>query len=80
MNKDGIIDADWRRVIERFPDRFMIGSDTWANSQWAEYRDLITINRKWLGQFSRSIAESVAYKNAERLFERQVSNQLLGTR
>jgi len=80
MNKDGIIDADWRRVIERFPDRFMVGSDTWANSQWAEYRDLIKINRKWLGQFSRSIAESVAYKNAERLFERQVSNHLLGTR
>jgi predicted TIM-barrel fold metal-dependent hydrolase len=78
MNEDGTIDADWRRVIERFPDRFMIGSDTWANSQWAEYRDVMEINRKWLSRFSRSIAESVAYNNAERLFERKVSNQLFG--
>lgn len=80
MNEDGTIDDDWRRVIERFPDRFMIGSDTWANSQWAEYRDLMKINRKWLSQFSRSIAESVAYKNAERLFGREVNNHLFGTR
>ena len=80
MNQDGTINADWRRVIERFPDRFMIGSDTWANSQWAGYRDLIKINRKWLSAFSRSIAESVAYKNAERLFGRKVGNHLLGTR
>jgi len=80
MNEDGSIDADWRRVIERFPDRFMIGSDTWTNSQWAEYRDLIRINRKWLSQFSRPVAESIAYKNAERLLGRKVSNHLLETR
>jgi len=79
MDEDGTIDADWRRVIERFPDRFMIGSDTWANSQWAEYRGLIKINRKWLSRFSRSIAENIAYKNAERLFGRRVSGHLLGT-
>jgi predicted TIM-barrel fold metal-dependent hydrolase len=80
MDEDGTIDADWRRVIERFPDRFMIGSDTWANSQWAEYRDLISINRKWLSQFSHAVAENIAYKNAQRLFGREVSNQLLETR
>ncbi len=80
MNEDGSIDADWRRVIERFPDRFMVGSDTWTNSQWAEYRDLMAINRKWLSKFSRAIAESIAYKNAERLFGRKVSNDLLETR
>ena len=58
MNRDGTIDSDWRRVIERFPDRFMVGSDTWANSQWADYQDLIKINRQWLSRFSRSIAEA----------------------
>ena len=80
MNEHGTIDADWRRVIERFPDRFMIGSDTWANSQWAEYRDLIRINRKWLSQFSHTVAESIAFRNAERLFGRDVGSHLLGTR
>jgi len=80
MNGDGSIDADWRRVIERFPDRFMIGSDTWTNSQWAEYRDLIRTNRKWLSQFSRPVAESIAYKNAERLFGRKASDDIFDTR
>jgi predicted TIM-barrel fold metal-dependent hydrolase len=80
MNADGSIDPGWRRVIERFPDRFMVGSDTWTNSQWAEYRELIETNRQWLSRFSRPIAERIAYKNAERLFGRRLDNSLLGTR
>ena len=27
------IDPAWRRVLERFSDRFMVGSDTWVNGQ-----------------------------------------------
>jgi predicted TIM-barrel fold metal-dependent hydrolase len=80
VNEDGTTDADWRRAIERFPDRYMSGSDIPANSRWADYRGLVKINRRWLSQFSRSMAESVAYYNAERLFGRKVSNHLFGTR
>lgn len=80
LNADGSIDGDWRRVIERFPDRFMVGSDTWANSQWDDYQELIAINRKWLSRFARPIAEGIAFRNAERLFGRKVGNHLLGKR
>lgn len=80
LNASGTINEDWRRVIERFADRFMIGSDTWVNSQWDDYQELIEVNRKWLSQFSRSVAEKIAFKNAERLFGRQVGNHLLRTR
>lgn len=80
LNANGTINEDWRRVIERFSDRFMIGTDTWANSQWDNYQELIDVNRKWLSQFSRSIAERIAFKNAERLFGRKVDNHLLGKR
>lgn len=80
LNAEGTINKDWRRVIERFPDRFMVGSDTWANSQWDDYQDLIALNRKWLSRFSRPVAESIAFKNAERLFGRKVGNHLLGKR
>ncbi len=80
LTRDGAIDPAWRRVIERFPDRFMVGSDTWVNSQWASYREIIAVNRKWLGQFPRSIAEQIAFGNAERLFGRKVDNRLIGTR
>ena len=77
---DGGIDPAWRRVIERFPDRFMIGSDTWVNGQWAVYEAIMATNRRWLAQFPRPVAEAIAYRNAERLFGRTVERRLIGTR
>lgn len=80
LSAKGTINEDWRRVIERFSDRFMVGSDTWVNSQWDDYENLIAVNRRWLSQFSRPIAERIAFGNAERLFGREVGNHLLGKR
>ena len=77
---NGHIAEDWRQVIERFPDRFMVGTDTWVNGQWDNYVELVTQNREWLFWFPRSIAEAIAYKNAERLFGRKVSSDLIGKR
>ncbi|WP_299877977.1 amidohydrolase family protein [uncultured Cocleimonas sp.] len=69
---DNSIDPEWRKVLETFPDRFMVGSDTWINDQWADYDGIMIQNRRWLAQFSREHAEMFAYKNAERLFKRKV--------
>ncbi|MCW9034801.1 MAG: amidohydrolase [Rhodospirillales bacterium] len=80
LTPQGTIDPTWRRVLERFPNRFMIGSDTWVNEQWSIYEQIIAVNRKWLSQFSRPIAEKIAFKNAERLFGRKVENHLIGKR
>lgn len=80
LARDGTIDPAWRRVLERFSDRFMVGSDTWVNGQWDDYQYLIALNRRWLGQFSRAVAERIAFRNAERLFGRKVGNHLLGKR
>lgn len=80
LGDGGKIDPDWRRVLERFSDRFMVGSDTWVNSQWESYSELIAANRQWLSQFPRALAEKFAYRNAERLFGRKVEKSLIGTR
>lgn len=58
----------------------MVGTDTWANSQWAEYRELIKTDRAWRSRFSRPVAEAIACTKAERLFDRKVSNGLVRTR
>lgn len=76
---DGI-DADWRRVLERFADRFMVGSDTWINGQWASYDRLMASNRQWLAQLTVDTARKIAYQNAERLFGREIGPELFGTR
>lgn len=74
------IDEAWRRLLERFADRFMVGSDTWVNSQWADYDHLMALNRKWLAYLTTGTAKKIAYQNAEKLFGRKISPQLFGTR
>jgi len=74
------LDPEWPTIIMEFQDRLMIGSDTWVNSQWDNYTAIMNSNRKWLSMLPREVAEKIAYKNAERLFNRNISLNLIGTR
>jgi len=76
----GGIDEQWRQILERYSDRFMVGSDTWINYQWEDYDQLIAINRKWLAHLTANTAKKIAYKNAERLFGRKIGPHLFGKR
>lgn len=65
---DGRLTDDWRRLFERYPERFLVGSDTWTNQRWQDYDAIIAGYRAWLAQLPREVAEQIAYRNAERLF------------
>ncbi len=77
---EGNLDPVWRRIIIDFQDRLMVGSDTWINAQWDRYDDIVESNRRWLALLPRDIAEKIAYRNAARLFGRDVSMRQIGTR
>lgn len=77
---DDKIDPAWRRIIMRFADRLMVGTDTWINAQWDNYSELIALNRQWLSLLPRETAEQIAYKTAEKLFNRKVSMDQIGTK
>ncbi len=64
----GVINPEWRALFERFPDRFMTGSDTYVTSQWDAYADIIDRHRTWLTQLPPDVGRAVAYGNAVRLF------------
>lgn len=74
------LSPEWVEIILDFQDRLMIGSDTWVNSQWENYSAIMDMNRLWLSQFPREIAEKLAYKNAERVFGREISMEQIGVR
>lgn len=74
------LDPEWEKIIYAFQDRLMVGSDTWVNGQWDNYDSIIASNRAWLAKLPRSVAEKIAYRNAERLFGREVSMELIGQR
>jgi Amidohydrolase len=72
--RSGIVDgggkltAEWRALFTKFPDRFLLGSDTWINGRWASYGDIMAGYRAWLGQLPPEVANRIAHGNAKRLF------------
>ncbi len=64
----GTLDPAWRSLFLRFPDRFMVGTDTWVNAQWQRLPGIIGRFRVWLRQLSPDVAKQIASENAERLF------------
>ena len=65
---DGQLCPEWRALILKYPDRFMIGSDTWINQRWLYYDDLMKAYRLWLGGLPPEVARQVAWNNGASLF------------
>ena len=68
VDGSGKLTAEWRSLFERFPDRFLLGSDTWVPERWASYSDTMAGYRKWLDQLPPKIAAQIANGNAKALF------------
>jgi hypothetical protein len=64
----GALSAEWRDLLGRYSDRFLLGSDTWINERWASYDDIMSEYRGWLKQLPPAQAQRIASGNAERLF------------
>ena len=73
MDAEGMLKPDWRRVMERFPDRFMFGMDlapTGPKGREQRAVELTDIARQALGVLPRATQETIAHGNAERLLSR----------
>jgi hypothetical protein len=64
----GVLDREWRALLTRHSDRFLVGTDTWVTSRWEALPGSIEEVRRYLGQLPREVAEKIAFRNAERLF------------
>jgi len=67
---DGQLAPEWRKLFERFPDRFMLGSGTYNNQFWFRYSHTLALAREWLRQLQPALAERIAHQNALDLFAR----------
>jgi len=68
VDGSGKLTAEWRTLFERFPDRFLLGSDTWINERWERYGEIMAGYRAWLAQLPPKIAAQIANGNAKALF------------
>jgi predicted TIM-barrel fold metal-dependent hydrolase len=66
----GPLDPRWKALIEKRPDRFLMGIDVWAPRllEPAMLDRLMKWTRRVLGELRPDVAERVAYRNAATLF------------
>lgn len=64
----GIVMPEWRALFEAFPDRFMVGTDTYTPERWSFVETHARFARSWLAGLPRDLAERIAHRNAEALF------------
>jgi len=58
----------WRTLFLEFPDRFMVGTDTYVPDRWHFVQEHARRSREWLQDLPPQVAERIAWKNAETLF------------
>jgi len=65
---DGRLSPEWRALMLEFPERFLVGSDTWVNARWQYYEALMAEARRWLGELPPEVARRIGWGNGARLF------------
>ena len=58
----------WKALLEKHPERFMTGMDTYIPRRWAHLPEIKQYANQWLGQLNAEAAQAIAKGNIERLF------------
>lgn len=69
----GRVDEGWRAAFLEFPDRFMVGTDTFTPERWYYVVEHANSARQWLSTLPPAVAERIGWKNGEELFGRMLA-------
>jgi len=61
----GKLAPEWRAVFLEFPDRFMLGTDTFVPERWYFVPEHAAWSRGWLAELPADVAERIAWRNGE---------------
>ncbi len=64
----GKVPAEWRALFTEFPDRFMVGTDTFTPERWHYIVEHANWSRAWLADLPGPLAERIAWRNGDALF------------
>ncbi len=70
QSSGGKVSEDWLPVFKSFPDRFMVGTDTFAPERWYYVEDHANFSREWISSLPEELIERIAYRNAEDMIGR----------
>ena len=66
---NGEISDDWYDLFVNYPDRFMVGVDTFSLSRWHDFDRATARIRQWLDLLPDEISSRLAYDNAAAFFD-----------
>ncbi len=66
--RGGKVDPDWRAAFLEFPDRFMVGTDSFTPERWHYIGEHANWSRQWLADLPKDVSERIAWENGETLF------------
>ncbi len=72
------LDPGWWHTLLAFPDRFMIGTDTYTPERWQVVASEAAWARRWLADLPADVAERIAYRNGEVLLRSTTPNPRIG--
>ena len=64
----GKVGPEWKAVFLEFPDRFMVGTDSFTPERWPYVVEHANWSREWMKDLPPAVAERIAYKNGEAVF------------
>ena len=64
----GKVGAAWRKVFLAYPERFLVGTDSFTPERWYYVEEHARWSREWLADLPQDVAERIAWKNGEALF------------
>jgi len=65
---NGKVAPGWRAAFLEFPDRFVVGTDTFTPERWHYVVEHARWSREWLADLPADTARKIAYENGDRLF------------
>jgi len=59
---------EWKALLEKYPQRFMLGMDTYIARRWANLPELKAYAVNWLSELDENAARLIGGDNIDRLF------------
>jgi len=66
---------EWREAFLEFPDRFMVGTDTYVAERWHYVPEHAAWSRAWLATLPPDVAERIAYRNGEAMIAATIARR-----
>ena len=64
----GELTDDWYELFVRYPDRFILGVDTYSTQRWDDFDSAVSTIQRWLSQLPEEVRLKLAYENASAIY------------